>query len=81
MKARILFSKDATPVESTSVKSFMVVQNNKRSTVHEVSFDKGGVTRKLTFLNLVEATLRGSRYVMAQSKVEYCAKLEILNDE
>jgi hypothetical protein len=81
MKARILFSKDATPIETTSIKTFMVVQNNKRSTVHEVMFEKGGVTKKLTFLNLVEATLRNSRYVMAQSKVEFCAKLELLKDE
>ena len=38
-------------------------------------------TRRLTFLNLVEAVEKGSRYVNAQSKIEFCARLEILDDE
>lgn len=81
MKARILFNKGSQPVEVTSLKSFMVIQNNKNSTVHVAEFQKGGNTRRLTFLNLVEAVEKGSRYVNAQSKIEFCARLELLDDE
>jgi hypothetical protein len=81
MKARILFSKGAEPVEVSNLKSFTVSQNNKISTVHVADFEKYGTKRRLTFFNLVEATMKGSRYVNAQSKLEFCAKLEILKDE
>lgn len=81
MKAQILFNKGSVPVAVTSLKSFMVIQNNKNSTVHVAEFQKGGNTRRLTFLNLVEAVQKGSRYVNAQSKIEFCARLELLDEE
>lgn len=78
LKGHIHFSKTSIPIETTSIKSFTVIQNNNHVTVYEVEFERNGSVRKMVFLNLVEATLQHARYVHAQSKLEFCAKLELI---
>lgn len=80
LKGHIHFSKTSTPIETTSIRSFTVVQNNNHATVYEVEFERNGSVRKMMFLNCVEATLKNSRYVHAQSKLDFCAKLELITE-
>ena len=74
--ARIVFSGTLAAVEVTKVERFNVMQNGKSQVIHIVDYVSRGFNRQMTFLNGVEATLLGARYVKAQSKTDLCAKLE-----
>jgi hypothetical protein len=80
-KARIVFSGVTTAAEVTKLQSFRVTQNNRQQVVHVADYVSRGSHRQMTFLNGVEATLLGAKYVKAQSKVELCARLEFISDE
>ena len=80
LKGQILFNAGSAPIAANKIRSFGVTQNNSNVTIHEVDFERNGYPRRLLFMNFVEATLKGSRYVQAQSKREFCAKLELLDE-
>lgn len=80
LNGQIRFNKTSTPVEVSNIRSFTVVQNNNNITLHEVNFERNGSVRRLLFMNFVEATLRGNRYVQAQSNIAFCARLEISDE-
>jgi hypothetical protein len=80
MKGLIKFNKTSTPIEVTNIKSYSIMQSGHNIVMHEVHFEKNGLTRKMTFMNYVEATMLGSRFVPAQSNISRCATIEILED-
>jgi hypothetical protein len=81
-KARIIFGDVTTPIEPTKVTTFTVIQNNRKQVIHVVDYiSRGGSNRQMTFLNQVEATLSGARYIRAQSQLSLCAKLEFISEE
>ena len=77
LKGQIRFNKTSAPVEVSNIKSFCIVQNNNNVTIHEVNFERNGLSRRILFMNCIEATLNGSRYVLAQSNPAFCARLEL----
>ena len=78
LKGHIHLSKTSSPIETKSIKCFSVIQNNNHCTVYEVDFERNGSTRHMMFLNCIEATLKGSRYVLAQSNKAHCATLVLV---
>lgn len=80
INGHIHLSKTSAPIKSSRVNSFHVIQNNNHGTVHEVDFELNGTMRRMMFLNGVEATLRGARYVLAQSDKTRCATFVIAED-
>lgn len=81
LKGRVHLSKTSVPIDTTQIRSFNVIQNNHHGVVHEVEFERGGSTRRMLFLNGVEAILKGSRYIQAQSKASFCATLVLVTEE
>lgn len=81
LKGQVHLSKTSAPINTTQIKSFNVIQNNHHGVVHEVEFERNGSTRRMLFLNGVEAILKGSRYIQAQSKAGFCATLVLTPDE
>jgi len=75
-KARIVFSGTLSNTEVTKVERFTVMQNGKSQVIHIVDYISHGFSRQMMFINNIEATMLGARYVRAQSKVDLCAKLE-----
>lgn len=77
LTGKILFNATAAPIDAGTIKTFTIVQNNRNVVIHEVEFMRSGTVRRMFFLNLVEASRNGDRYVQAQSNRKFCARLEL----
>lgn len=75
-QAKIVFNNSKVINDIVHIERFTVVQNNKPQVIHVVDYRQSELQRQITFLNGVEATMRNGRYIKAQSKLEFCARLE-----
>jgi hypothetical protein len=74
---KIQLGQSTREIEATKVTKFKVVQDNRSKQITVVEYEmRDGSTREMAFLNDVEAVLNpAGRYIQAQSKREYCAKI------
>lgn len=73
---KIQFAQSEREIEATKVTKFNVVQDNRTKQIVVVEYATANGTREMSFLNGVESILNDrGRYIQAQSKKEFCAKI------
>lgn len=72
---KIQFAGSNRMVDITKYNEFSVIQDNRSKKVEVVEYESSIGTRDMIFLNGVQAVLKNGRYIMAQSKASFCARL------